>query len=497
MLRLHGGTLTTLYVRMHPNSRVEALARLVQRQLALEEVVVLGDIPALSHLLKQGCLCSIRELYVAFDKAFEVEDLVVAMQVPGTLQALESLDLQPEMYWERGRLPLLAGALAADAAPSLRTLTSHHCLEHDDEDVDALTAMLEGRTHRPACRGILAGIEFCTKAACRRLMRALLPSLVELDDGFDWDPAYETAILKMRPLCLTTCKVMCPLDTLPSVEVWEAMPNVEELVYEVTEPRDETFYDSDDDGDEGAPQAMELPLISALTRGVAFQRLQKLALREDVCQVADWDGLLGALAGAQCATQLTSLELPHSCWRAAPMATFAELMSQDVFPLLRRLVIMSSSLYYHSGTEDAQVAVLARGLQEASRIRLKELHLNSIGVGDAGMAALAGVLHAGHFEQLENISISGNNNVSDKGVCLWARAAQDTGLPMLSEFHAKLLSKVTTMGVAALGLALLTKCPRLTLLDLSHHKDGVEAEVAMAAGLVHAADCRHRVEFKV
>ncbi len=53
------------------------------------------------------------------------------------------------------------------------------------------------------------------------------------------------------------------------------------------------------------------------------------------------------------------------------------------------------------------------------------------------------------------------------------------------------------MGVAALGLALVTKCPRLTLLSLpraSKDKTQAEAEKAMLAGMVHAADCRHRVK---
>ena len=86
--------------------------------------------------------------------------------------------------------------------------------------------------------------------------------------------------------------------------------------------------------------------------------------------------------------------------------------------------------------------------------------------------------------------------MTDEGVCRWARAVQDTGLPMLSEFVGG-LSGLTTMGVAALGLALVTKCPRLTLLSLpraSKDKTQAEAEKAMLAGMVHAADCRHRVK---
>ncbi len=66
LLERHGGTLTSLTVTWGPAQRVEALARLVTRQHALEKVTVKKPraIPALLVIVAQRSLCGLRELAV-------------------------------------------------------------------------------------------------------------------------------------------------------------------------------------------------------------------------------------------------------------------------------------------------------------------------------------------------------------------------------------------------------------------------------------------------
>ena len=83
---------------------------------------------------------------------------------------------------------------------------------------------------------------------------------------------------------------------------------------------------------------------------------------------------------------------------------------------------------------------------------------------------------------------------------MWARATQDAGmhgLPMLSKCDAWGLDGVTTKGVAALALAFITNCPRVTLLNFAGRKKKVEADEAMVVGMVDATGCRYRLDFKV
>ncbi len=80
---------------------------------------------------------------------------------------------------------------------------------------------------------------------------------------------------------------------------WEVVPELEEIVCA------NSYTVGDGITDVG-------PVIEALSRGVAFQRLQKLTLGGLNLGLACWDLLLCALARATCAAHLTSLELLDS-----------------------------------------------------------------------------------------------------------------------------------------------------------------------------------------
>lgn len=87
--------------------------------------------------------------------------------------------------------------------------------------------------------------------------------------------------------------------------------------------------------------------------------------------------------------------------------------------------------------------------------------------------------------------------MTDEGVCALARAIEDSCLPVLSEFYARGLTPVTSVGVMALTSSLIKNCPRLTHLDLSDREHETELDAAMVKGMVHFSGCRHRLQFQV
>ena len=404
------------------------------------------------------------------------------MRIPGVLPRLEQLCFLPTPYWQAGMLPVLAGSLAAHACPSLRVLELGN-EGFNDEDLEALAAMLEVRALCPACCGleIVLAQRILSRhhplALRTRLMRCLLPTVKELGP-FCWQ-AYEECFVSIRPRQLLTCKVKGP--GVPPVEVWESMPGLEELVYAPGEP----------ESIPGRLADLE-PFISALNRGVAFQHLQYLELSCVELEVDEWVRLLTTLAGAHCASQLTHLVLMRCNLCPITMATFSDLLGKDTLPMLRVLCLLHNTAIGDNGVE-----VLAKGLLAASRILLTELDLEDVGMDDKGPAALASVVRAGRFDRLGRLFLGCNAAVTDEGVSLLAQAVEERGLPILSKFRADYLQLVTGAGVRALAHALIQNCPRLKLLDLFGSGANEEGLQDAVAEMVRVADCRYRVEFKV
>lgn len=313
MLGFHGGTLTTLVLRRwDPGYRVEALARLVARQHALTTVDVCDPlaIPAVSTILKRGGLGHLTELVLEldFDKPtttlVHVQNLAAALRAPGALEKVEILRLLTRPSWKPGMLPVLASALASAAAPLLRVLDLNaHSPKgtFNDEDMEALSAMVEARA-RLGCRpldkikahDLFDGPQ--TVDIQDRLMVALLPSLIRFTMPM-WDNDYEETFVALRPARLKKCTVVCP--EMPSVPVWEAMPNMANLNYV---SYDTEFGELDD---------ME-PLISAFVGGVAFRQLTKLCFHGMKQSAIDWVRLFAVVGRAPCAAHLTHLNLTRS-----------------------------------------------------------------------------------------------------------------------------------------------------------------------------------------
>lgn len=166
----------------------------------------------------------------------------------------------------------------------------------DNEDMEALAAMIENRARQPDCKKLdilEAGewLEEGSEVARGRLLRGLLPSVTRLED-YTWRPAYEACVLGAQPVHLTYFGVRVQDDAPPSVEVLEAMPALDEVMYMPAERESVCGL-----------SALE-PIVSALHRKVAFQRLDTLTFALCHLGVAGWGHLFGALAGAACAQQI-------------------------------------------------------------------------------------------------------------------------------------------------------------------------------------------------
>ncbi len=498
MLELYGGTLTEIVLEWEPGHSAEALAGVVERQHALQKLSSHDPevIPALVPLFSlDGCLNHLRELKVCVD----VEQCVVlADALPlagGALQGLEQLAIYSASEWEKGMLPRLADALASEIAPLIWVLDFGPGGRVEDEDLEALAAMLETRAQLPACRGLEQVQlfedwmdnfdELFSDAARCRLMRAMLLTVTELDE-FGWAPEYEACFVEAPPPRLKTFQVSVGGDATPSVAVWEAMPEIVEVSVSGMEEETDNLPDE---------MAGLGPLVAALNGGVTLTELRSLEV--DMSHLRDFgldfglDPLLRALAGAPCASQLTTLELGFY-WAPATMATFADFIGKDKFPMLDKLSLTESS--------NLCMNTLCKGLLAASHTPLTWLELTDVDMDDSGMAALASVVRGGGFPHLHTLDISHNEEVTDKGLSTLAQAVEETGergLPTLYEMRAQHLQSVVHCGFRVLASALINHCPLLVSLDFVGADVDVEELGEDLAEMLQEAGCSHRVDVRV
>lgn len=505
MLSYYGCTLTSLRVRHCPANSIDSLVSLVNYQRNLERVCV-HDPPAIIALvaiLTQGCLRHVRELTVVISVHLDITVLAAfaafagVLHAPGTLQDLECLCIKDSYNaYLPDTLSLIVGALTSGALPALRVLDLDFQRKKWDHGIlDALAAMLEARAAHGACQRLeqfeirayeidgndLSNDDLLIRC---RLLRALLQSVTKLPDRFRWNPAYEACFVAVRPPRL---KRFCIDDgtSTPSVEVLEAMSEMEELVY-----RGRKYYRRFDLGS----------VVSALNRGIAFQRLQSISFTKISMGSSECTLLLDALKEASCAQQLMCLALTE-CELCPAMTTHLSLLlGQDSFPMLQRLNLDWS-------LTDEGVTAILHGLNNALRTRLRHL---TIRMGDDGMVVMADLIRSRRLECLESICLNGNR-LTDQGVLVLARCINDygkDGLLMLRTFSDKHMRSVTNMGVTALAFALIKNCPRLNSVDLSVRiyvglggwKYGSKREVGLREivdGMVLAYGCRHRLTFDV
>ena len=63
-----------------------------------------------------------------------------------------------------------------------------------------------------------------------------------------------------------------------------------------------------------------------------------------------------------------------------------------------------------------------------------DLQLHDVGMGDAGIAALASLVSRDRLEQLEHFYLSHNHAVTNRGIIALAQAIDARGLPLLEHF---------------------------------------------------------------
>jgi hypothetical protein len=189
---------------------------------------------------------------------------------------------------------------------------------------------------------------------------------------------------------------------------------------------------------------------------------------------------------------LISLELIEKNLSPANMATFSTLFGRNAFPTLQSLCASYNHLIGDQGVE-----LLVEGLlAPACRTRLKALDLNSVGMGDNGMAALASAVSEGRFERLEALPLVGNSGMTDRGVCALARAVRASGGQKLSSLLQISVNcdclDVRETAVVELASALLKNCPCLKIMHF-FCSCGRKALHKKLLEMVRAAGYQHQV----
>lgn len=212
----------------------------------------------------------------------QVQGLAGALGAPGALPALEVLQLSPTAGWRAGMLPLLAGALTSGTAPTLRVLDLVRGPQAD-WDLEALVGMLEARAQLPACRGLeqlkAPGLldPSRSEALRKRLLRALLPSITEMEGPLNWCAAYDECFTAAPAPHLVTINIYGMQGArLPSSLALEAMPALENFELDCG-----VLHDA-------AEMMNGQAVITALRRGAAFRHLQSLTLERLRLAPAQW-----------------------------------------------------------------------------------------------------------------------------------------------------------------------------------------------------------------
>jgi hypothetical protein len=154
-------------------------------------------------------------------------------------------------------------------------------------------------------------------------------------------------------------------------------------------------------------------------------------------------------------------------------------LSRGAFPALRDLAFSNDDI------GDEGVVILAKTLLNANQTCLWSLELIDVGMGDAGVAALASVVQQGRFDELAGLDIHENVDITDQGMTALARAIEARGLPMLS-FTLDGFEEMRATGISAVVNALVKGCPRLQSIWFGE-SDSYDEYYEMITAMVQAA----------
>lgn len=320
--------------------------------------------------------------------------------------------------------------LGQGALPALRHLKFGLGLRqlYDAEIVDAALQMVQARAAHPACRPF-EKFETCDASwldgghyegdedSRARLLQALLPSLHALPP-ITWHAAFEACFVDIKPAFLKVLDLYYDDDFPPvSTAVWKSLPALESL----------TLRAYTDQGDEAGEELVS-ELVLALEQG-AMLRLRTVDLSAFYVDDEDMAELVRALGHAPCAPHLTSLDVrSRPDERVETVTVLGDLLVEDRLPSLQVLNFeIHKSFHTFFALKDAGVEALMNGLAATdTRTRLEELNLGMVGMGDAGMAAVAGLVRAGRCERMRTLTLSDNGAVTDAGLNALTRALEET-----------------------------------------------------------------------
>lgn len=330
------------------------------------------------------------------------------------------------------------------------------CQDSRYDEIDSVADMLEARAHIPTCKRLEClelncWFDRASLAARGRLLRVLLPSVVELQT-VTWNRAFESCFLEARAPYLK-----CVIIFLENEQVtfsWNMLAAAPALASVNIFNNGWLFEES------------ALQVVTAASRHGALQNLQNIVLYG--CHLKDGDvkDFLVALEESGCAKQVERLCLDNCEVDNNGVHALADFLCRGAFPSLKGLKLPANS-----SITDVGVVALAEALLTAPQSMSRNLDLHSVRMGDKGIAASTALVSHGSFKQLEGFMLSEHVGVTNEGIILLARAISAYGLPLFKAFKMECPSdqeKITFSGIATISLAVINGCPKLQNIDEDH-----------------------------
>jgi len=222
-LESYGDTVIRMNLRFVEDSGAAALVALLRRQEKLERVVVDEQeaIPSLCLAIVQDCCRRLQEIKLGSWRAdvnavltrHQSDLLAAAFEKDAALSALRILHVNYTLAPDG--VSKLTRALRRGTAPQRQDL--HFPFLPDarcrDDKMTAVADMLEARARIPGCKRLerfnvnrcwLSGGLLATRI---RLLRVLLPSILDLPDMLTWNQAYEPSFIEARAPYVTALDV--------------------------------------------------------------------------------------------------------------------------------------------------------------------------------------------------------------------------------------------------------------------------------------------------
>lgn len=217
-----------------------------------------------------------------------------------------------------------------------------------------------------------------------------------------------------------------------------------------------------------------------------MQKLEELEIRNCMGDGKDVREFMGSLKASGFATRLKNLCLDDCEVLVDGLRAFADLLGEEGFPALKQLRLVNDP-----GVKNVGVEILVEGLVKITTTNLTVLDLSRVGMGDQGIAAVAALVSEGRLQQLVDLHLSGNGDITNQGIIYLVKAIIAHGLPRLDQLEMRGLDnrKVTALGASALTHAIIIGSPVFTsfYMKCTDEDDDTYAEIVKGMLLLLAA----------